>query len=116
MISYQISSIIFINVCIYKCVYAVNTQSGPSESPQRCSSLKTRGSCLSSLTLLSLLLRSDDRSTVLLTENDFGETAKQKSATVTHTVHYQSLSQATGPLVDVSDVRPGTSKSSLSSK
>ncbi|KAI4892822.1 hypothetical protein NFI96_004612 [Prochilodus magdalenae] len=56
----------------------------------------------------------DDRSTVLLTENDFGETAKQKSATVTHTVHYQSLSQATGPLVDVSDVRPGTSKSSLS--
>uniref|UniRef100_A0A671KH95 Down syndrome cell adhesion molecule homolog n=1 Tax=Sinocyclocheilus anshuiensis TaxID=1608454 RepID=A0A671KH95_9TELE len=56
----------------------------------------------------------DDRSTVLLTDNDFGETAKQKSATVTHSVHYQSLSQATGPLVDVSDVRPGTSKSSLS--
>ncbi|TRY91082.1 hypothetical protein DNTS_014515 [Danionella cerebrum] len=56
----------------------------------------------------------DDRSTVLLTDNDFGETTKQKSATVTHSVHYQSLSQATGPLVDVSDVRPGTSKSSLS--
>ncbi|XP_065117105.1 Down syndrome cell adhesion molecule a isoform X1 [Paramisgurnus dabryanus] len=56
----------------------------------------------------------DDRSTVLLTDNDFGESAKQKSATVTHSVHYQSLSQATGPLVDVSDVRPGTSKSSLS--
>ncbi|XP_030648150.1 Down syndrome cell adhesion molecule a [Chanos chanos] len=50
----------------------------------------------------------DDRSTVLLTDNDFGETAKQKSSTVTHTVHYQSLSQATGPLVDVSDARPGT--------
>uniref|UniRef100_A0A672NFK8 Cell adhesion molecule DSCAM n=1 Tax=Sinocyclocheilus grahami TaxID=75366 RepID=A0A672NFK8_SINGR len=58
----------------------------------------------------------DDRSTVLLTDNDFGETAKQKSATVTHSVHYQSLSQATGPLVDVSDVRPGTSKSSLSTR
>ncbi|KAG7261408.1 hypothetical protein CRUP_023685 [Coryphaenoides rupestris] len=42
----------------------------------------------------------DDRSTVLLTDNDFGETQKQKSSTVTHTVHYQSLSQATGPLVD----------------
>lgn len=54
----------------------------------------------------------DDRSTVLLTDNDFGETQKQKSSTVTHTVHYQSLSQATGPLVDVSDARPGTSKSS----
>lgn len=53
---------------------------------------------------------SDDRSTVLLTDNDFGETSKQKSSTVTHTVHYQSLSQATGPLVDVSDARPGTSK------
>ncbi|KAF6729402.1 Down syndrome cell adhesion molecule [Oryzias melastigma] len=53
----------------------------------------------------------DDRSTVLLTDNDFGETQKQKSSTVTHTVHYQSLSQATGPLVDVSDARPGTSKS-----
>uniref|UniRef100_A0A8B9JCL0 Down syndrome cell adhesion molecule b n=1 Tax=Astyanax mexicanus TaxID=7994 RepID=A0A8B9JCL0_ASTMX len=52
----------------------------------------------------------DDRSTVLLTDNDFGETSKQKSSTVTHTVHYQSLSQATGPLVDVSDARPGTSK------
>uniref|UniRef100_A0A8C2WX55 Cell adhesion molecule DSCAM n=1 Tax=Cyclopterus lumpus TaxID=8103 RepID=A0A8C2WX55_CYCLU len=50
----------------------------------------------------------DDRSTVLLTDNDFGETNKQKSSTVTHTVHYQSLSQATGPLVDVSDARPGT--------
>lgn len=55
---------------------------------------------------------SDDRSTVLLTDNDFGDTQKQKSSTVTHTVHYQSLSQATGPLVDVSDARPGTSKSS----
>uniref|UniRef100_A0A8C1IN40 Cell adhesion molecule DSCAM n=1 Tax=Cyprinus carpio TaxID=7962 RepID=A0A8C1IN40_CYPCA len=54
----------------------------------------------------------DDRSTVLLTDNDFGETAKQKSATVTHSVHYQSLSQATGPLVDVSDVRPGTNPTS----
>uniref|UniRef100_A0A3Q4G9X4 Cell adhesion molecule DSCAM n=1 Tax=Neolamprologus brichardi TaxID=32507 RepID=A0A3Q4G9X4_NEOBR len=50
----------------------------------------------------------DDRSTVLLTDNDFGETQKQKSSTVTHTVHYQSISQATGPLVDVSDARPGT--------
>uniref|UniRef100_A0AAY4ANP8 Cell adhesion molecule DSCAM n=1 Tax=Denticeps clupeoides TaxID=299321 RepID=A0AAY4ANP8_9TELE len=55
----------------------------------------------------------DDRSTVLLTDNDFGETAKQKSSTATHTVHYQSLSQATGPLVDVSDARPGTSKHSF---
>lgn len=53
----------------------------------------------------------DDRSTVLLTDNDFGDTNKQKSSTVTHTVHYQSLSQATGPLVDVSDARPGTSES-----
>lgn len=49
---------------------------------------------------------------MLLTDNDFGDTQKQKSSTVTHTVHYQSLSQATGPLVDVSDARPGTSKSS----
>lgn len=48
---------------------------------------------------------------MLLTDNDFGETSKQKSSTVTHTVHYQSLSQATGPLVDVSDARPGTSES-----
>lgn len=48
---------------------------------------------------------------MLLTDNDFGETNKQKSSTVTHTVHYQSLSQATGPLVDVSDARPGTSES-----
>ncbi|KAL4657330.1 hypothetical protein GN956_G4875 [Arapaima gigas] len=52
----------------------------------------------------------DDRSTVLLTDTDFGETAKQKSSTVTHTVHYQSVPQATGPLVDVSDARPGTSR------
>lgn len=52
----------------------------------------------------------DDRSTVLLTDADFGEAAKQKSLTVTHTVHYQSVSQATGPLVDVSDARPGTSE------
>lgn len=62
------------------------------------------------LQLLSFCLL-DDRSTVLLTDNDFGETNKQKSSTVTHTVHYQSLSQATGPLVDVSDARPGTSES-----
>lgn len=54
----------------------------------------------------------DDRSTVLLTDADFGEAAKQKSLTVTHTVHYQSVSQATGPLVDVSDARPGTSECS----
>ncbi|XP_043927506.1 Down syndrome cell adhesion molecule isoform X2 [Protopterus annectens] len=50
----------------------------------------------------------DDRSTVLLTDADFGDPSKQKSLTVTHTVHYQSVSQATGPLVDVSDARPGT--------
>uniref|UniRef100_A0A8B9RK40 Down syndrome cell adhesion molecule a n=1 Tax=Astyanax mexicanus TaxID=7994 RepID=A0A8B9RK40_ASTMX len=51
------------------------------------------------------------RAQLLIEERDTMETvetAKQKSATVTHTVHYQSLSQATGPLVDVSDVRPGT--------
>ncbi|MEQ2192150.1 hypothetical protein XENOCAPTIV_007738 [Xenoophorus captivus] len=58
----------------------------------------------------------DDRSTVLLTDNDFGETNKQKSSTVTHTVHYQSLSQATGPLVDVSDARPGTTRSRYASQ
>ncbi|XP_069492151.1 cell adhesion molecule DSCAM isoform X3 [Ambystoma mexicanum] len=52
----------------------------------------------------------DDRSTVLLTDADFGEASKQKSLTVTHTVHYQSVSQATGPLVDVSDARPGTNR------
>jgi len=57
-----------------------------------------------------VFLLTDDRSTVLLTDADFGETSKQKSLTVTHTVHYQSVSQATGPLVDVSDARPGTSK------
>lgn len=69
--------------------------------------------CTSDLVLsLSCSCPSDDRSTVLLTDNDFGDTQKQKSSTVTHTVHYQSLSQATGPLVDVSDARPGTSKSS----
>uniref|UniRef100_A0A8C3HFS8 DS cell adhesion molecule n=1 Tax=Chrysemys picta bellii TaxID=8478 RepID=A0A8C3HFS8_CHRPI len=57
---------------------------------------------------IHFLLLIDDRSTVLLTDADFGETSKQKSLTVTHTVHYQSVSQATGPLVDVSDARPGT--------
>lgn len=68
--------------------------------------------CFLPLTLpLRFLRPADDRSTVLLTDNDFGETNKQKSSTVTHTVHYQSLSQATGPLVDVSDARPGTSES-----
>lgn len=69
--------------------------------------------CPTCFSLLQLLLFClvDDRSTVLLTDNDFGETNKQKSSTVTHTVHYQSLSQATGPLVDVSDARPGTSES-----
>ena len=60
--------------------------------------------------LLYLHCSADDRSTVLLTDADFGEAAKQKSLTVTHTVHYQSVSQATGPLVDVSDARPGTSE------
>uniref|UniRef100_A0A3B4EHB5 Cell adhesion molecule DSCAM n=1 Tax=Pygocentrus nattereri TaxID=42514 RepID=A0A3B4EHB5_PYGNA len=62
----------------------------------------------SMLNICMCVFFSDDRSTVLLTDNDFGETSKQKSSTVTHTVHYQSLSQATGPLVDVSDARPGT--------
>lgn len=62
------------------------------------------------LIIRSYFLITDDRSTVLLTDADFGETSKQKSLTVTHTVHYQSVSQATGPLVDVSDARPGTSK------
>lgn len=66
---------------------------------------------------LSVSCRSvDDRSTVLLTDADFGEAAKQKSLTVTHTVHYQSVSQATGPLVDVSDARPGTSEWSTTLK
>lgn len=60
--------------------------------------------------LSCVLPLADDRSTVLLTDADFGEAAKQKSLTVTHTVHYQSVSQATGPLVDVSDARPGTSE------
>lgn len=78
----------------------------PAPGETHCSPLGLRSA------LLHLApLPADDRSTVLLTDNDFGETNKQKSSTVTHTVHYQSLSQATGPLVDVSDARPGTSES-----
>uniref|UniRef100_A0A670KB91 Cell adhesion molecule DSCAM n=1 Tax=Podarcis muralis TaxID=64176 RepID=A0A670KB91_PODMU len=38
----------------------------------------------------------DDRSTVLLTDADFGETSKQKSLTVTHTVHFV-LNAKAGP-------------------
>lgn len=81
---------------------------GRLTAPSAWSTSTTRASGLS----LFCFCPSDDRSTVLLTDNDFGDTQKQKSSTVTHTVHYQSLSQATGPLVDVSDARPGTSKSS----
>lgn len=88
---------------------------GESSAPQNLHYCHLSSSDISN-SAVSLPSRSDDRSTVLLTENDFGETAKQKTTTATHTVHYQSLTQATGPLVDVSDVRPGTSKSSLSSK
>uniref|UniRef100_A0A3B4A3K7 DSCAM/DSCAML C-terminal domain-containing protein n=1 Tax=Periophthalmus magnuspinnatus TaxID=409849 RepID=A0A3B4A3K7_9GOBI len=51
----------------------------------------------------------DDKATIPVTDTEFNQTGNPQSFCAGVSVHHQALIQNTGPLIDMSDIRPGTS-------
>lgn len=60
-------------------------------------------------------LSGEDKATIPVTDTEFNQTGNPQSFCTGVSVHHPALIQNTGPLIDMSDIRPGTSKCSLSS-
>ena len=56
----------------------------------------------------------EDKATIPVTDTEFNQTGNPQSFCTGVSVHHPALIQNTGPLIDMSDIRPGTSKCSLS--
>ncbi|CAF97469.1 unnamed protein product, partial [Tetraodon nigroviridis] len=52
--------------------------------------------------------RSEDKATIPVTDTEFNQTGNPQSFCTGVSVHHQALIQNTGPLIDMSDIRPGT--------
>uniref|UniRef100_A0A8D3D3Y5 Down syndrome cell adhesion molecule like 1 n=1 Tax=Scophthalmus maximus TaxID=52904 RepID=A0A8D3D3Y5_SCOMX len=56
----------------------------------------------------------EDKATIPVTDTEFNQTGNPQSFCTGVSVHHPALIQNTGPLIDMSDIRPGTSESTLS--
>lgn len=56
----------------------------------------------------------EDKATIPVTDTEFNQTGNPQSFCTGVSVHHPALIQNTGPLIDMSDIRPGTSMCSLS--
>lgn len=52
----------------------------------------------------------EDKATIPVTDTEFNQTGNPQSFCTGVSVHHPALIQNTGPLIDMSDIRPGTSK------
>lgn len=52
----------------------------------------------------------EDKATIPVTDTEFSQTGNPQSFCTGVSVHHQALIQNTGPLIDMSDIRPGTSE------
>nr|XP_005988243.1 PREDICTED: Down syndrome cell adhesion molecule-like protein 1 [Latimeria chalumnae] len=52
----------------------------------------------------------DDKATIPVTDTDFSQTVNPQSFCTGVSLHHPALIQNTGPLIDMSDIRPGTNK------
>lgn len=66
-----------------------------------------------SFLILILSLIGEDKATIPVTDTEFNQTGNPQSFCTGVSVHHPALIQNTGPLIDMSDIRPGTSKCSL---
>lgn len=60
--------------------------------------------------VLILSLIGEDKATIPVTDTEFNQTGNPQSFCTGVSVHHPALIQNTGPLIDMSDIRPGTSK------
>lgn len=56
------------------------------------------------------LFAGEDKATIPVTDTEFNQTGNPQSFCTGVSVHHPALIQNTGPLIDMSDIRPGTSK------
>lgn len=59
---------------------------------------------------LQLLPAGDDKATIPVTDTEFSQAVNPQSFCTGVSLHHPALIQNTGPLIDMSDIRPGTSK------
>jgi len=52
----------------------------------------------------------EDKATIPVTDTEFAQSGNPQSFCTGVSVHHPALIQNTGPLIDMSDIRPGTSK------
>ena len=52
----------------------------------------------------------DDKATIPVTDTEFNQVVNPQSFCTGVSLHHPALIQNTGPLIDMSDIRPGTSK------
>lgn len=57
-----------------------------------------------------LLPAGDDKATIPVTDTEFSQAVNPQSFCTGVSLHHPALIQNTGPLIDMSDIRPGTSK------
>lgn len=62
------------------------------------------------LKIMILHLTGEDKATIPVTDTEFNQTGNPQSFCTGVSVHHPALIQNTGPLIDMSDIRPGTSK------
>ncbi len=55
----------------------------------------------------------EDKATIPVTDTEFSQSVNPQSFCTGVSVHHPALIQNTGPLIDMSDIRPGTSMSQL---
>lgn len=51
----------------------------------------------------------DDKATIPVTDAEFSQAVNPQSFCTGVSLHHPALIQSTGPLIDMSDIRPGTS-------
>ena len=59
---------------------------------------------------LCFLSTGDDKATIPVTDTEFNQAVNPQSFCTGVSLHHPALIQNTGPLIDMSDIRPGTSK------
>lgn len=52
----------------------------------------------------------DDKATIPVTDTEFSQAVNPQSFCTGVSLHHPALIQNTGPLIDMSDIRPGTSE------
>uniref|UniRef100_A0A669Q5K4 Cell adhesion molecule DSCAML1 n=1 Tax=Phasianus colchicus TaxID=9054 RepID=A0A669Q5K4_PHACC len=75
---------------------------------ERVSWAQTSRPCYGKSSELQLLPTGDDKATIPVTDTEFSQAVNPQSFCTGVSLHHPALIQNTGPLIDMSDIRPGT--------